>query len=267
MRLKKNPTVIFFLKHIVVAILLIAVLVVFTFKWIKGYTHHGETYTVPALTGMSVMEAAENAVANKLRVDVVDSVYNAKFKPGVVVDQFPVANSVVKENRVVRLTVNSSEPEKVVLPKLTDVSFRQAQVLIEKYGLYVNSVSYKPSEYDNLVLKAMKDSILLLRGDEVIKGTGIDLVVGRSHGNEKTIVPNLIGFTLDEAKPVLTDSRLNAGSLIFDENIVSVEDSIGAKIWKQSPTSTRRKVEPGSSVDLWFTSDSTKIDKAYEGDY
>nr|WP_319999293.1 PASTA domain-containing protein [uncultured Draconibacterium sp.] len=257
-----------FLKHLLIAIGLVALLLFITFKGLKRYTQHGISYPVPALTGLSLPEATASTEANKLRVEVIDSVYNKNFEPGTVVDQLPLANSHVKENRVIRITINSIDPEKVILPRLTDISFRQAQVLIESTGLKVGNISYQPSEYNDLVLKSLQDSVEIFEGDKIIKDSEVDLVVGRSQGNMQTSLPNLTGFSLEEAQATITDAMLNTGSVIYDETTKTAEDSASAKIWKQLPNPKfTKQVNLGSPVDIWLTADTTIINQAYERNF
>lgn len=254
-----------FFKHLSLAVVIIVLLVFGALKGLKHYTMHGISYPVPNLTGLTLDEAVESALANKLKIDIIDSVFNKKFAPGTVVDQQPVANSNVKENRTIFLTINSMEPEKIVLPKLTDISFRQAQVLIENLGLFIENIVYQPSEYNDLVLEILQDSVEIFEGAKIIKGTNIDIVVGRNKGNMKTPLPNLTGFTLNEAQITITDSKLNEGALLFDTSIETAEDSLNAKVWKQLPNPKYvSTVDLGSSVDLWLTTDIVKINKAFE---
>lgn len=247
------------------ALALIALILFAILKGLSKYTHHGVSYPVPNLTGLSTKEAAASAQANKLKIVIIDSVFNKKFAPGTIVDQQPVANSNVKENRTIFLTVNSMNQERVVLAKLTDISFRQAQVLVENSGLFIENIYYQPSEYNDLVLSVLQDSVEVFSGDRIIKGTSIDLVVGRSKGNIKTPLPNLTGFTLEDAHAVLTESKLNKGVFIYDKSITTAEDSLNAQVWKQLPNPKFvTSVDLGSSIDIWLTVDSEKIDKAYE---
>ncbi|WP_321998125.1 PASTA domain-containing protein [Draconibacterium orientale] len=257
-----------FVRHLLIAIGLVALLFFITFKGLQQYTQHGISYPVPALTGLSLDKATASAEANMLRVEVIDSVYNKNFEPGTVVDQLPLANSRVKENRVIRITINSNEPEKVVLPRLTDISFRQAQVIIESTGLQVGNISYQPSEYNDLVLKSLQDSVEIFEGNKIIKGSEVDLVVGRSQGNMQTTLPNLTGFSLEEAKSTITDAMLNMGAVIYDETAETAEDSASARIWKQQPNPQfTKQVNLGSSVDIWLTTDTTIINQAYERNF
>ncbi|QIA07307.1 PASTA domain-containing protein [Draconibacterium halophilum] len=257
-----------FAKHLLIAIVLVALLLFITFKGLKLYTKHGVSYPVPALTGLSIEGATASASANKLRVEVIDSVYNKNFEPGTVVDQLPLANSHVKENRVIQLTINSNEPEKVILPRLTDISFRQAQALIERTGLQVGNISYQPSEYNDLVLSATQGSVEIYEGDKIVKGTDVDLEIGRSQGNMQTTLPNLTGFTMEEAESTITDAMLNMGATIYDNTAETAEDSASARIWKQLPDPQfTKQINLGSSVDIWLTTDSTIINQAYERNF
>lgn len=254
-----------FLLNLLLAIVIVVLLVFGTLKGLKQYTNHGISYPVPNLTGLTINEALESAQANRLKIAIIDSVYNTKYGPGTIVDQQPVANSNVKENRTIFLTINSMELEKVVLPKLTDISFRQAQVLIENSGLFLENISYQPSEYHDLVLEVLQDSMEIYEGSKILKGTSIDLVVGRNKGNLKTPLPNLTGFAINEAQGTLTDSKLNQGVLIYDVSIATAEDSLSARVWKQLPNPKYvSTVDLGSSIDLWLTVDSLKIESAYE---
>lgn len=254
-----------FLINMLLACILITLLIFGTLQGLKRYTHHGISYPVPNLTGLSINEARASAEANRLKIQIIDSVYNKKYEPGTVVDQQPIANSNVKENRAIIVTINSSGPEKIILPRLTDISFRQAQVLIKNAGLFIGNISYQPSEYHDLVLDILQDSVKLEAGNSITKGTSIDLVVGRSKGNLKTPLPNLTGFSIPDAQITLNGAKLNQGVLIYDQTIKTAEDSLNAKIWKQQPNPKFvSTVDLGSSVDIWLTADSLKINEAYE---
>jgi len=70
---------------------------------------------------------------------------------------------------MIYLTMNALEPEKVKLPRITDISFRQAQVLLDNCGLTIDSITYEPSEYNDLVLKVKQDSEDVGEGDMLLK--------------------------------------------------------------------------------------------------
>lgn len=260
MSLKNFITSRVFLKHLILAFLLVLIIMVSILQQLKSYTRHGESFPVPKFTGLRIDEIETVADQNNLKYEIVDSMHIDGAEPGVVVEQVPGAGFKVKKNRVVFLTINSTVPEKVVLPKLTDISFRQAQGLIENCGLILGTISYQPSEYNNLVLKVVQNSRELSQGDIIPKGSSVDLVIGSSSGNQDTPLPNLTGLTYSEAEALLTTQMLNTGVLIYDRTIITSEDTLAALIWKQYPNfQNTRIVSLGTSVDLWLTLDSLKI--------
>ncbi len=259
MSLKNFITSRVFLKHLVLSIIIIVAIVVIVLQQLKSYTHHGESYPVPDFTGLTIDEFEATAEQAHLKYEIIDSMHFDGAEPGAVVEQVPEAGFKVKKNRIVFLTINSTVPEMVVLPKLTDISFRQALGLIENCGLITGEITYQPSEYNNLVLNAEQDSKTLKQGDIIQKGSSVDLVIGSSSGIQDTPLPNLIGMTYAEAKSLLTTYLLNSGSLICDATIINSEDTLAATIWKQYPGNNIRTVSLGTSVDLWLTLDSIKI--------
>ena len=263
MSLKKFLVSRIFFVNLFIAIILIAVIIFFVLYSLKIYTRHGQSNPVPDFYGLTQAEATQVAAGQKLKIVIVDSVYTNEVKPGGVVEQVPDAGFGVKENRTIFLTLNSTQKEKVALPKLTDISFRQSQVLVENYGFLVGEISYQPSEYNNLVLKVEQDSVEVHEGDLILKGSTLDLIVGRDAGNEQTTLPNLKGLKIEEAKEKLTEAMLNPGVLIYDETILSAEDSLNGIVWRQRPDEKiTSSIELGTSVDLWVTVDEQKINKA-----
>lgn len=252
-----------FVRQLVFAAILFIVIIILTLQGLKIYTRHGQANPVPNFAGLNQKEASETANQYNLHIEIIDSVHVNDALPGVVVEQVPEYGFKVKEKRTVFLTINATLPEQVTLPKLTDISFRQAQVLIENCGLVIGQISYQPSEYNNLVLNVQQDSIDVLPGEQLAKGDSIDLIIGSDQENALTPLPNLIGLTIQEAKTTITDAMLNPGVLIYDGSVILKEDSLNAKIWQQRPSPKfTESVNLGSSVDLWVTVDPIKINDA-----
>lgn len=265
MSLKKFLVSRTFFTHLIIAIAIVTGLLFITMQSIKKYTRHGQSNPVPDFTGLTQDEAAVEAQKHMLKIIVIDSVFTDKVDPGEVIEQVPNPGFGVKENRTVFLTINSTNKEKVVLPKLTDISFRQAQVLVENCGLQVGEIKYKPSEYNNLVLDVSQDSTMINEGDLLLKGSKIDFVVGRDSENEETTLPDLTGLKIEEAKELLTKAMLNFGVLIYDESFETAEDTLNAVIWQQRPDARAiSSVDLGTSVDFWITVNEEKINNLKE---
>jgi len=268
MSFKKFLTSRVFLKHVGVAIALIIVLIFATMQALKIYTRHGISYPVPDFSGMTEQEALKMAKEMNVITEVVDSIYLSDTPPGVVVDQIPGAGFRIKESRVVSLIINSIMPEQVVLPRLTNISVRQAMVLAENNGLQIGQITYEPSEYNDLVLKVKTGLNEIYPGELLYKGTHIDLVVGRIYGNTEVPLPDLTGLTIEEAQSYLTNYMLNMGVILYDYSVTTYEDSLNARIWRQTPSpGIIRNIYTGSSVDIWVSVDQSKFQPIEESDF
>lgn len=239
-----------FLINLAVAIVFVAAVFGITYKYLDGYTHHGESISVPDLRGLK-KDRLESFIHDKhLRYAIVDSIFELDKPPGTVVEQDPAPDSKVKEDRTIYLTVNASLPPKIKMPDLKDVSYRQAEAILSTFGLKVGTLIYKPDLARNAVLGQRYRGSEINPGTEIPKGSVIDLVLGDGLGNTQVPVPNLIGRTKGEALFVLKGSSLNAGTLFYDQG---VRDSSNAKVYKQSPEpSDSATISEGEAVDLYL---------------
>ena len=249
-----------FRKNLLGSFLIVFFLLVITFWSLKIYTRHGQENPVPDFRGLTYEQAGHSAGAHRLRVEISDSLYMENAAPGTVIKQYPEPGFKVKNNRTILLTINSAVPENVFAPKMTDISFRQAKALIENCGLTLGKISYKPSEFDNLVLEAYSGPVRITAGDKLVKGSAVDLVVGKASGDFQTPLPDLLGYPTLQAVQILNNTMLNAGAVVYDETVVTKNDTLRSVVWKQQPDpKVVPYVELGSSVDLWVTTDTLKV--------
>lgn len=241
-----------FFKHLGIAVLIIGTVLFLVFKWLSVYTRHGETVTIPDLKGLDVAEAMEVLEEQGFRY-VIDSIYTDKADPGTVYEQEPEANTLVKENRNVYITIVSTDAPNIKLPDLIDVSLREAQAILESYGLRVGQLIYKPDLAQNAVLGILYEGRELKKGDVLKKGDKVDLILGDGYGNLKVSIPNLVGLSYDEAIFVLKGSKLLVGAIIFDGNS---NDTSSAVVYKQSPEFTSdtsiNQISQGETIDLYL---------------
>ena len=106
------------------------------------FTKHGESDKVPGVENMTYTKALELLHDKGFRVDIRDSVYRDDVKPGLVIEQFPKANSTVKPGRKIFLYINAVHPKEVVLDDINHpseyamkgVSYRTAMAKLEELG-------------------------------------------------------------------------------------------------------------------------------------
>lgn len=250
-----------FFIQLAIALVIVFLLLGITMFGIRQYTNHGETFPVPNLQGMTIEQAEQVLSQQNLAYEITDSAYMSTAEPGSVLGQLPAAGHQVKEGRTVFLNICATAPEQIQMPKLTDISFRQAVNIMQTVGLSVGHVEYVPSEFPNLVLEQKLNDEAIDAGMLVNKGSNISLVIGKARTGEKTVVPNLTGVSLTQAKSELASLFLNVGAVIYDESVENREDSLEAKIWQQRPTHTSTdEIELGASIDIWLTTDETKLE-------
>ncbi|PZX20769.1 beta-lactam-binding protein with PASTA domain [Breznakibacter xylanolyticus] len=249
-----------FLKHFGLSLVVLFVLILLTFLSLSLYTRHGQSGEVPDFTGLSEDQFAQVIDNNDLRYLVIDSVHVKGVLPGVVVDQTPKAGARVKSNRTIFFTINAMTPEKVLMPRLIDYSSRNAQVMLESYGLKIGKLIYVPSEYANLVVGQHFQGKPVEPGTPLLRGAEVDLLIGKGLSDERTHLPDLTNLKVDEVRIYLQRVSLNLGIVAYDASVVTTADSMNAFVWKQSPVfSQGTKLQVGSSVDVWVTVDSSRV--------
>ncbi|MGB9747757.1 MAG: PASTA domain-containing protein [Bacteroidales bacterium] len=221
------------------------------FIWLRIYTRHNESIAVPDFTGHTLAECEQMAALRKIRVTVTDSVYMNNMPRGTMVSQNPPAGFRVKRNRSVFLVMNALTPEKVKMPNVVGFSLRQARAILESQGLATGRLIYIPDIAQNEVLRQQFAGREIPENTLIEKGSRIDLVLGSGLSNRNTYVPNLRGLSVQEAEQKLFDTFLNLGAVIYDNTILTLQDTLNAKVYRQNPS--EGLVSLGAPVDVWVT--------------
>ena len=249
-----------FFSHLGIAIALGIILILAILLWLRIYTHHGQAITVPDLTALTTEEVGDVTSSRQLRYEVVDSVFSNELPRGTVLKQNPKANSRVKRNRKIFLTMNAVNPEMISMPTLVGLSNRQARLALQNAGLVLGDISYQPDYARNNVLQQMHDGSVINEGTEITKGTVIDLVLGMGPSSETTRIPDLIGVGLEAATDMIANYYLNIGAITYDQSMENAEDSSAAFIWRQYPEFEEfNRLNMGMEVDIWLSIDSTLL--------
>ncbi len=223
-------------------------------RWLKSYTQHGESVTVPDLRKMTLEEADRLLENQNLSYHIMDSVYRQDCVPTEIIAQVPPPGMKVKEHRHIYVTINSTIPPKTKLPDLNGKSLRNAINILANNDLEMGEISYEPYPFANAVIRAEFEGKEIMAGTECIKGSKIDLVVGNGLGETKVSVPSLWGKTLEEARFILHGGyNLNIGQIVLSENISTREDSTMAVIYRQFPKPSEEKtLRWGEFIDVWL---------------
>ncbi|WP_289182569.1 PASTA domain-containing protein [Alistipes sp. UBA6068] len=222
-------------------------------------TRHGSRRTVPDFSGVQLLEAQRLARRHDLKLQINDSLFVPAYEGGIVLDQLPKGGVEVKPGRTVYLTINSFRQKMVPVPFVADRSLRQAKNMLEIAGLEIAQLIYRPDMATNYVLDEYfgRQRITETTRVEAEMGSGVTLYVGVQPGHNVTVVPQVIGLSLRDAKSRLWELGLNVGKVAFDDgiNLLNQKD---AHVYMQSPKAERHVVL-GAKVDLQLTLDGQKV--------
>lgn len=244
-----------FFKNLAVFIVLFLLIGWAVMHWLGSYTNHGETVTVPDFTGTKLAQLDQFVADKHVRYQIIDSLYDPKAAKGVVVRQEPEPKALVKDNRTIYLYVTSLLPPGIIMPKLVDRSLRQATAMLTSYGLKLGKITHTPDECSNCVLEQLVKGHPVAPGKTIPKGTVVDLVIGQGMGKEEVEVPCLFGLTKKDAELRLQALALIVGEVNYDND----KDSLTSKVYDQTPACEKSRVSTGTVVDLFLTTNKSKI--------
>lgn len=165
-----------------------------------------ETAQIPDLVGLDE-GAATNAVTRYgWRVETIEE-FDDEAAVGSVIRTEPETGTSLTRDGVLVLVL-SSGPRPVPLPDLVGMDAEEAIARLVELGLEVRRVDGFSEDVTSGAVASWQVATQpnLVAGDEVVKGTVIDVNV--STGPEPRVVPELRGLTADEASAVLDEMRL-----------------------------------------------------------
>ncbi len=236
-----------FRKQLIIAIIAVFVLLFTLFFSLRYYTKHGEGIPVPKVKEIDIEKAISILEEHGLRYQI-DSVFVMDKAPGLVLEQDPDPETNVKSNRIIYLTIVSSQTPDVNFPDIENKTFLEAKSILENYGLKIGDTTYKSDIARDAVLSFSYAGQSLKIGQKIPKGSKIDLALGDGMGASEIEVPDFRGLTLNEAKFSIRGSSLTLGDIYYE----GVTDSASAIVIAQSPAvqDSVVKVSIGTRVNL-----------------
>lgn len=238
-----------FIHAALVVSLFLALFLAFFFLYLPWSTHHGETITVPKLSGMTTDEIEDFLAQRDLRYEVSDCTFVAGLQPLTVISQYPRENAKVKEGRKIYVTITTATAPQVRMPKLTDLSYRSAEVTLRNYGLVLGELIYKNDLAENAVLDQLFEGKKIAPGALIAKGSKVDLVVGDGLGNTSLDVPDVTGKLLEEAKLTIVGSDLQIGTILYQPS----GQPAGTIVRQRPEAGQGDKIRVGDVIDLWVS--------------
>lgn len=242
--------------HLLIMVGVSAVILVLVFVFIRIYARQGAESEIPDMVGMSIEEAMANDAIG-LEFVVQDSIFREGEAGGTILTQDPKGGTMVKSGRKVYLSITSYNADDAILPELAGLSVRQAVSELYGIGLSVGKLTFVEDPYKNSVVDQSCKGKSLYAGQQIARGSVVDLVVGSGDGTGSNSVPFVIGKTADRARRDILSVSLNVGK----EHFRDVKDKHTAVVYRQEPDYTGVNKYPyGTSVELWYIdADNTDV--------
>lgn len=205
-------------------------------------------YPVPDLSGCTREEAEQLLEEAKLRLDdEMEFEASDEVEEGLVIRQKPGANQYVKKNRKIKITISSgNEDAEIVVPDVENYKYEDAEKLLKKEKLTCKKVE----KYDDTIQIGYVISQSPKKGTKVTEGYAVTVYVSADveDPNEQAVVPKLTGRTESQARLLLEQAGLIAGTVDHAENSAEA-----GTVVSQSP-SAKTGVEKGSAVNFTVSS-------------
>ena len=252
--LKRYPWVM----HLLIMLGVSLVILIVVFMIIKVYARQGEEYELPDVVGSNIEELKAN---NDLNLDIVilDSVFRPGTEGGRILTQDPKSGTAVKKGRKFYITITAYTAENSVLPDLAGLTVRQAVSELHNCGLEIGKLKFVEDPYKNTVIDHSCKGKTVYAGQQIERGSVIDLVVGLGDGSGSSIVPFVIGRNSEKAHRDIIAASLNIGK----EHFRGVKDKATAVIYRQEPDYTGvARYAYGTEVELWYQDyDENEVDR------
>lgn len=173
---------------------------------ILPYYVSGSELKVPNVIGKHKEEAIRILKELNLVPIINTSRYDEKYEKDYVIFQKPLPGTYVKEKRKIYLTI-SGGLQTVKMPFLLSKSVRDAQIILQKLGLVLDSLEQIESDFPPNTIGEQQYP----EGKELPVGTKVKLKVSIGQSIGKIRVPNLIGKSLIEAEKLLKSYSLKIG--------------------------------------------------------
>lgn len=216
---------------------------------LRIYTRQDTFLSVPDFRGLTE-EQAQNTAGSDFKLEIGYTYVNDKPR-GVVLDQFPDPQEKVKPGRSIYLNVVSTEEPIVKLPDLINVSKREAEAVLQSYGINVKELIYKRDEARDMVLEVEYKGKKIHPGAELPKDAEVTLYLGDGFGSEIVVVPDCTGLEFSEAKMVIEAFTLLVGNVYYDDDVKNKEKAV---VYRLEPAAGD-SVEFGTRINIFMQRD------------
>ncbi len=214
-------------KHAIAISIIIGILIILLeFIIMPFYVRHGKSKELVDVTLMDIKSAKIMIKTSGFKGIVTDTIYTSEVEPNIVLDQHPEPGTIVKKGRTVRLKISQTE-KLVLVPNIIGQSQRSAELLLNKVGLKISTISreYSVIVPNGVIVNQMPDST-----ETLPKGYSVRVVISKGRSPNDIQVPSLFGLSKEAAELELQRIGLGIGKVHYKQN----EDLIPYTVLDQS---------------------------------
>lgn len=233
---KKRSYVMNILAGVTAACVLLAVGALFIF--FKGVNTKPDEVTLPNLVGITVAEA--QAKFKDVQIKVTDEQPSPDYEKGIIIEQKTNAQTKVKKNFVVEVTV-STGISSVHMPDLKNELSSAAKSKLNSLGIVdvtIAKMSNNNVPVGRVISTDPEPDTEIKKGDKVV------LYVSLGAADEPVRMPTLLGMTETAARGALSQLDILVGKVSFEPS----SEEKGVIFFQSIDPDT--KVKKGSSVDI-----------------
>jgi len=199
---------------IVIGIISIIIITLFELIIMPFYVRYGKSDELINVKSMDIEAALIMIDAAGFRGVVTDTIFTNEVAPDIVLDQNPVAGSIVKKGRTVRLKISKAE-KLVKVPYIIGQSQRSAELKLNKVGLRIGAISRKYSSIypADVIIEQAPDS-----SATISKGFNVRVVISNGRSPNDIQVPDLFGLSKVAADNALQNAGLSLGKIRYKQN-------------------------------------------------
>lgn len=200
-------------------------------------------FEVPSLLGMTLDEArADSLIDGIFTIEQIGQRSDDEYAAGEIVEQSPIAKSVVKGNRVISVLI-STGVKTDVMPPLTGQEYRTGMIQLKNLEMNLE-IQHTEQFSDDVAMGCIVETIPAA-GGTLKSGDTVVLVVSKGSDTKPIPVPTFLNIDINTVKQQLTDLNLvigevtHANSETVPEGCV-IQQSIAPKV----------EVTPGTKIDF-----------------
>ncbi len=202
-------------KHAIAISIITGILIILLeFIIMPFYVRHGKCKELTDVTLMDIKSAMIMIKTSGFNGVVTDTIYTSEVEPNIVLDQHPEPGTIVKKGRTVRLKISQTE-KLVLVPNIIGQSQRSAELLLNKVGLKISTISreYSVIVPNGVIVNQMPDST-----ETLPKGYSVRVVISKGRSPNDIQVPSLFGLSKEAAELELQRIGLGIGKVHYKQN-------------------------------------------------